>query len=56
MEFVWMAAPPLAFGEFHSCFQVAAYFEVAAYRSNALKRAPSECGIAHGDVRPTAAL
>jgi hypothetical protein len=49
MELVLMAAPRLAFGDVH--FR----FDVAAYRSSSLKRAPSECGIAHG-VRPTAAL
>jgi hypothetical protein len=46
-ELVLMAAPRLAFGDVHFCF------DVTAYRSSALKRAPS--GIAHG-VRPTAAL
>jgi hypothetical protein len=45
-----MAPPRFAFGDVHFCF------DATAYRSRAFKRAPSECGIAQGGVRPIVTL
>jgi hypothetical protein len=48
-ELMLVAAPRLAFGDVHFCV------DAAVYRSSAVKRAPSECGIALDGLQPTVA-